>query len=329
MRLAIGAAAAAAAAAVVYYLRQRQSTIIPESEAYCEECDPDECPPAQRQREHQLQRQQSIGQGKLGQAITPQLARQKSSVDDGLLGWARYCAAPTKVFGSDGFTDAGVQRINLPHGAGELECVAAWLEDEEQSGMGALRPLHRLGTPERLSAWKERFGSLDLGDYDAVRESPSESLAHLASLGWSVLIIEPNRFFPCHQHPNVELIYCARGALYENRVLSSALINAPLPASGARVLVDSGFPRLFRVHQRRGGETFENPRFSVHQSYTLDEGCVLLVLWAGKHANLVDADNLLWDPARCQNPFCPMACPDKTFEALARNSAGKRATAEV
>ena len=83
------------------------------------------------------------------------------------------------------------------------------------------------------------------------------------------------------------------------------------------------------MNKHTGGNALCNPRFSVHQSYTLDEGAVLLVLWCGKHANLADPDQLLWDPSRCQNPLCPLACPDQTFEVFARNSAGSRRVAEV
>jgi len=234
------------------------------------------------------------------------------------------------MFGSEGLSEVGVQRIDLPFGASELERVAAWLDDVSQSGMAPLRPLHRLDTPERLGAWKERFDSLDLGEYDALRAAAQEATAtttsadmagaeHLASLRWSVLLIEPNRFFQCRKHPNVEVIFCARGAVYENRVLASALLNAPREDHSE--LIDSGFPKFFRVNQHAGGATFDHPRYSVDQSYTLDEGAVLLVLWAGKHIPLADPDDLMWDPSRCQNPLCALACPDRTFEALASHSA--------
>lgn len=301
--------------------------------------------------------------------------------------WDAYRKSPSLPFGASGFSEAGVQRIDLPFDAGELDRVAAWLDEVSESGMTALRPFHRLGTQERLSTWKAAFGSLDLGEYDEIARVSDDRLApktrvvsstaaptnwarmdaalmdasptgaaHLASLRWSVLLIEPNRFFPCHAHPNVELIYCARGALYENRVLPSALYNRigareqPIDQSTLRrvprrvprrapgrarradrraEIVDSGFPKFFRVNKHVGGSVLCNPRHSVHQSYTLDEGAVLLVLWCGRHANLADPDGLLWDPDRCQNPHCPLACPDKTFEALARNAARRSNLAEV
>ena len=54
--------------------------------------------------------------------------------------------------------------------------------------------------------------------------------------------------YRCHAHPNNEIIYCARGALYENRVLPSAINNSQ-EALDSRRLSDSGFPKLFRVHK--------------------------------------------------------------------------------
>jgi hypothetical protein len=340
-----------------------------EEEAFVEEIANDV---AQRQREHQQRRLSSLHARNSAALDAGSVTRQKSGVDDlNLQGWADYRANPTSMFGSEGLSEVGVQRIDLPFGASELERVAAWLDDVSQSGMAPLRPLHRLDTPERLGAWKERFDSLDLGEYDALRAAAQEATAtttsadmagaeHLASLRWSVLLIEPNRFFQCRKHPNVEVIFCAyatphrhtpmrhrhtrprapsahgcashalsyplsheplasRGAVYENRVLASALLNAPREDHSE--LIDSGFPKFFRVNQHAGGATFDHPRYSVDQSYTLDEGAVLLVLWAGKHIPLADPDDLMWDPSRCQNPLCALACPDRTFEALASHSA--------
>jgi len=307
-RLAVAAVVGATVAAVAAYLRHRRRLPAPEVEAYCQPCD-EEFEPAVKQRTHHLVRQRTLSG----------LSRQKSVVNDDLLAWMDYAKEPTLLFGSPGFIPGvGVQKIELPFAAHEIDKVARWMEDEEQSGMGALRPLHRLSTPERLDDFKAQFGSLDLGSYDDLAAAATSSVkepgsAEFNALIWTILIIEPNRFFPLHAHPQGEVIYCARGALYENRVLTSALVNAPTTS-----LVDSGFPKLYSVHKRTGGEAFANPRFSVHQSYTLDEGAVLFVLWCGRHANLTDPTNAMWDVKRCQNPWCAMACPGGTYEALAR-----------
>ena len=283
--------------------------------------------PAKRQKEHQQKREEELG-------ATPLMpSRFKSNVDDiiPMQNWLDYRASPTPLFGSKKMSEVGVQRIDLPFNPMELERVAAWLDDEKRSGMEALRPFHRLNTPERIEAWKARFDNLDLGSYDEVRDpatsetmeaSGSEEAAGAASLQglkWSVLIMEPNRFFQLHKHPNIEVVFCARGAIYENRVLSSALLNYQRDQNAQ--LVDSGFPKFFKVMQHAGGTAYDHPRYSVDQVYTLDEGAVVLTLWSGKHVLLNDPDGLMWKPSRCQNPKAPLACPDGTFEALAKNSA--------
>ena len=319
-QLIVAAAAGAAAATFSVYLlyRRRLSPAVRQlSEGFCVPCD-EELEPVKRQRSHQLERQRS-----LKNAGPPKLSRYNSSndIDDGLLAWSKYIEAPTQLYDSTGFIEGvGVQKITLPFKAHEIDKVAEWLEDEDRSGMGALRPLHRLST--RLGEFKAQFDSLDLGSYDdltsaAVSEDGEPGSDEFDKLMWSLLIVEPNRFFPLHAHPQGEVIYVVRGALYENRVLTSALVNAPTTA-----LADSGYPKLYRVEKKSGGEAFANPRFSVHQSYTLDEGAVLLVLWCGKHANLTDPGNAMWDVTRCSNPWCAMACPGGTFEALARRGAG-------
>ena len=257
-----------------------------DSEAYCLPCDSD----PDREASSRLE---------------PLVGREKSVVDDHSLAWARYKNAPSTYGGAAPFNSAGVQRIDLSFGAMELEAVAGWIDGKDDF-CAPLHPFHRLGLPDRLEAWRAQFASLDLGTYE---EACAESSAHLASLRWTILIIQPNRFFPAHQHPNVEVEFVLRGALYENRLLLQP--DAPLAEAS---VPDGGFPRLFRVQKHVGGDFFSNPRYSVHQSYTMDEGVVLLVLWTGRHVNIADRDGALWEPGRCQNPTCPLECDAETFE---------------
>ena len=234
-----------------------------------------------------------------------------SSVDDHELAWERYREAPASLFGCAGINAAGVQRIDLPFRPHEVDLVAEWLDRTDAdgaAGLDALRPLHRLSRSDKLAAWRSEFSSLDLGTYEeAAAEDHCGLFSHLC---WSLLLIEPHRSFPVHQHPDIEVEFVLRGALYENRLLSQP--DAVLDASE---VLDTGFPRLFSVHTHGGGSFFSNPRFSVHQSYTMDEGVVILVLWAGRHVNLTDPAGKLWAPKRCRNPFCPMG--STTFASLA------------
>ena len=70
---------------------------------------------------------------------------------------------------------------------------------------------------------------------------------------------------------------------------------------------DMGFPKLFRVNRYvPDSPMILNPRYSVHQTYTMDEGVAILVLWSAKHINLNDKHRTFWDAGRCQNDCCPM-----------------------
>ena len=233
----------------------------------------------------------------------PALLRQPSRLDDATLPWRSYAQKPTHIHDAAGFNAAGVQRIDLPYGPHELEAVAHAVSSEHL-GLDKLGSMHRLHTPERLARWREEFGSLDLGEYDDAAAAPEGSkLATLFSrLRWSILLVEPNRFFPAHQHPDIEIEFVLRGALYENRLLAQ-----PDRMITAGQLPDFGLPKLFRVKRHGGAAFFSNPRYSVHQSYTLDEGVVILVLWCGNHNNLTDKERALWDARRCQNPLCALA----------------------
>ena len=237
------------------------------------------------------------------------LARQKSVVDDHKLAWSNYIKEPSTFGGVAGFNAAGVQRIDLPGYAGhEFERVADFLDGEAGTtlGLAALGKLHRLGTAERRAAWRAQFGNLDLGTYDE-----ATSTGRTDRLCWTILLIQPQKSFPVHQHPDIEVEFVLRGALYENRLLDGAQPNAPLAELD---LPDGGYPKLFRVKKHEGGSFFSNPRFSVHQSYTMDEGVAILVLWTGRHTNISDRDSKLWDTERCSNPGCPLMCDGpKTF----------------
>ena len=81
---------------------------------------------------------------------------------------------------------------------------------------------------ERRAAWRAEFETLDLGSYD---EACMRSAQHIGKLCWTVLLIQPHRSFPVHQHPDIEVEFVLRGALYENRLLSQP--NAPLAGAQA------------------------------------------------------------------------------------------------
>ena len=119
------------------------------------------------------------------------------------------------------------------------------------------------------------------------------------------------KFLP-HAHPNVELMFPIVGECWEKRypgVPIPALnlrrkdpayshptpeelekLTAQLKQPGICHFLDhkESFDRV--IHQ---SQILYNPAGSVHQSYTKNDGCLLVVLWSGLHANFDKKDDLL------------------------------------
>ena len=247
----IAATAAAAAAALILYLRSRlRARELDNVEAYCQPCGDDDV--GSEFHQPTLHRSRSALKATMAE---PALSRQKSIVNDGRLTWDSYIEAPSTYAGAAGFNAAGAQRIDLPQFAGhEFDEVAAFIDCECATtlGLGSLGTMHRINTAERRAAWRAEFETLDLGSYD---EACMWSPEHVGKLCWTVLIIQPHRSFPVHQHPDIEVEFVLRGALYENRLLAQP--DAPLAEAA---LPDRGYPKLFRVQTREGGSLFSNPR---------------------------------------------------------------------
>ena len=119
-------------------------------------------------------------------------------------------------------------------------------------------------------------------------------------LQWSMMSCPRGIQFPLHAHPNLELIYCARGELYEIRMHGE-----PITRTFERVETsDDSAPntnvigpnltntkRNWSFGTLKTGQWLVNEIGSVHKSFSSarsDGGCDLLVLWGGSHANILD-----------------------------------------
>lgn len=107
-------------------------------------------------------------------------------------------------------------------------------------------------------------------------------------LQWTVMECAPATQFKLHAHPNLELIYCARGALHGIR-----MSGAPFTRDFAATREVTG-PNLTQLDRSwyfetvNQGEWLVNEVGSLHKSFTATngQGCVLLVLWGGSHADV-------------------------------------------
>uniref|UniRef100_A0A061SDN4 Acetolactate synthase n=1 Tax=Tetraselmis sp. GSL018 TaxID=582737 RepID=A0A061SDN4_9CHLO len=108
-------------------------------------------------------------------------------------------------------------------------------------------------------------------------------------MSWCVMDIAPHQDLPLHAHPNIEVIYVARGTLQELR------FSGP-PVTRRFEQDDQGHPlgpnlehcrATFQRKAHEQGSFLVNEVGSIHQSFTSDDEAVLLVLWGGCHANIL------------------------------------------
>jgi hypothetical protein len=116
---------------------------------------------------------------------------------------------------------------------------------------------------------------------------------------WSLMLCPPGVQFQLHAHPNIELIYCLRGALYEVRMdgppisrrfekLGGGENETTRNVAGPELTYSQ---RSWSFGTLKASQWLVNEVGSIHKSFTSsksDGGCVLLVLWGGSHANIVE-----------------------------------------
>jgi hypothetical protein len=150
------------------------------------------------------------------------------------------------------------------------------------------------------------------GDDDAVvvekwkklaTEGPDHELVEFLStatsngrrLKWDVMHCPSGTQFRLHAHPNLELIACCRGNLHEIRMTGEPITKTfeteqkddETTTKGPSL---SGLSRPWTFGTLSEGQWLVNPVGSIHKSFTATsgDGCVLLTLWSGCHANIDD-----------------------------------------
>ena len=102
--------------------------------------------------------------------------------------------------------------------------------------------------------------------------------------------------FNLHAHPNLELVYCARGELHEVRMDGPPVPNQyePHPTQKERVKGPnlSYMRRPWKFGTLREGNWLVNEAGSIHKSFTATsgKGCLLVTLWSGSHANILEGE---------------------------------------
>ena len=106
-------------------------------------------------------------------------------------------------------------------------------------------------------------------------------------LQWTVMDCARATQFKLHAHPNLELIYCARGALHEIRMSGEPFSRDFGPTGEVQGPNLSQLSRPWQFATLNQGQWLVNEVGSIHKSFTAtNQGCTLLVLWGGSHADV-------------------------------------------
>ena len=110
-------------------------------------------------------------------------------------------------------------------------------------------------------------------------------LSNGRKLRLQVMVLPPGMYFKVHAHPNIEFEVTLKGSLHEFRwsfYVPSEQLTGDNP-TGPEIAAT----QLFEELQVNEGGCMLNSIGSVHQSFTAkDQGCAIVVLWSGCHANV-------------------------------------------
>jgi hypothetical protein len=143
--------------------------------------------------------------------------------------------------------------------------------------------------------WTNAVQSLDLSNdlIDFFKNKTSNG----RRLEWTTMNCPPSCQFTLHAHPNIELIYCSMGSLHEVRMDGSPLTTSFEKVDGRTVKGPNltSLKRPWKFSTINEGDWLVNEVGSIHKSFTASkgDGCLLVVLWGGSHADIVDGPSAL------------------------------------
>jgi hypothetical protein len=124
----------------------------------------------------------------------------------------------------------------------------------------------------------------------------SNSKSRERGLQWAIMDCAAGTQFHLHAHPNLEVAHCVRGTLHEVRMQGKPYNKGyqPHPDDPSKL---KG-PNLTQLHRPwyfsslQTGEWLVNEAGSIHKSFTATsgDGCLLLVLWSGSHADILSEE---------------------------------------
>jgi hypothetical protein len=158
---------------------------------------------------------------------------------------------------------------------------------------------------EKLATTIHTSSDEDHESNDLIQFFRAGGLSNHRKLQWALMDCAPGCQFHLHAHPNLELVYCIKGELHEIRLqdddniitksfepMSPATTNNGNSNKNPKLRGPSliGCPRPWRFGTLEAGRWLVNRVGTIHKSFTATngEGCILLTLWGGSHANIND-----------------------------------------
>lgn len=147
--------------------------------------------------------------------------------------------------------------------------------------------------PEKKAAFDKAWREQMRRCFDAEGPEIAKQLDEYESTGMSngrklrltVMVLSPGKYFKIHAHPNIEFEYTMLGCLREFRWLFTVPADE-LRGDGKQLTgPEIAATHMFEEKASPQNHCMLNETGSVHQSFTSDQACVLLVLWSGCHAN--------------------------------------------
>lgn len=138
--------------------------------------------------------------------------------------------------------------------------------------------------------FKTQFDSLcDDKFAHAFQEVKKTGTSCARPISWIILIIEPNKAFKFHAHPNIEVDYVLKGELFQTAVVHETLDRSLF---GSGEITYDGFEQHPDIEESGcgPGDMLLNGPGSMHQTFTRDKGAVLLCLMSGKWTK-IDSHN--------------------------------------
>jgi hypothetical protein len=125
-------------------------------------------------------------------------------------------------------------------------------------------------------------------------------------LEWALMDCAPGCQFQLHAHPNLELVCCLRGELHEVRLVEEEgvdlvrdfeMTGEQTTNKNPQVIGPSllGCSRPWRFGTLSQGRWLVNRVGTIHKSFTATngDGCLLLALWGGAHANILQEPSVV------------------------------------